>query len=395
MTRRLYHEDPYCSEFTAMVTDARGEWIVLDQTAFYPGGGGQDPDRGVIEGRPVVEVKQEKDDVLHKVPGAQFKAGDRVHAKVDWPRRFGLMCGHSGEHLLFSRLSALNPELELVKIAITPEKKSVVLKGKLDWEIVSKAEMMAREAIENALPITERLVRKDDPLLRGVRVKLDRIHGDEVRIVEIGDIDRAACAGVHVRNTRELELLLITKFTSAKPAADYEVEFEVGNKAKAKAMELSVLALQAAERLGSRPQDVLGALDNLQKEKERQEIALKRYGAKALADLVPSSIGEVKLYSGMFESIDKKTLTDAANEFVKEGAACVLGTAGERFMLIVACDPSIKVDCVSVLNEALNPTGGKGGGKANFATGGTSAADRAEDIIVAAIVAFRKALDAK
>jgi alanyl-tRNA synthetase len=394
MTVRIYQSDPYCHEFDATVSEVRGEQVVLDRTAFYPGGGGQEPDRGSLADMPVTEVKQEGDAVLHKVPGHRLKAGDAVHGKVDWTRRYELMRGHSGEHLLYSCLSKLNPALELVKIAITPEKKSVVVKGALDWELVAQAELLAREAIDADLPVRERRVRKDDPSLKETRVKLDRIHGEEVRIVEIGDIDKAACAGVHVHSTKELELLLVTKFVSARPAGDYEVEFEVGGKAKLRAVELSVSALKAAEALGSRPQDLLPALDNLRKEVERQELALKRYGAKALADLVPSEIDGVKLYSGIFESMDKKTLTDAANEFAREGAASILGSVGERFMLIVACAPSVDVDCVTVLNEALEKIGGRGGGKPAFASGGAPDPGRAEEAMVAAIVAFRKALEA-
>jgi alanyl-tRNA synthetase len=393
MTRRLFHSDPYGREFEAVVTEVRGDWIALDQTAFYPGGGGQEPDRGVLAGSPVVEVKQDKEAVLHKVPDHGLKVGDRTHGTVDWERRYDLMRGHSGEHLLFSCLSNVYPGLELVKIAITPEKKSVMVKGALDWELVARAEAMAREAIDADLPICEKRVSRDDPILQDARVKLDRIHGDEVRIVEIGAIDKAACAGIHVRSTKELELVLVTKFTSARPAGDHEVEFEVGPQAKQRAMELSMTALRAAEALGARPQDLLSALENLSRERERQEVALKRYGAKALADLVPSEIAGIRLYSGIFESMDKKTLTDAANEFVQEGAACILGSMGDRFMLIVACPPSVKADCVAVLNEALEKIGGRGGGKPSFASGGAPNADRAEEAMVAAIVALRKALE--
>jgi alanyl-tRNA synthetase len=348
---------------------------------------------GTISGTAVVEVKQDKGVILHKAPGHGLKVGDRVHGAVDWGRRSDLMRGHTGEHLLYSCLSKLNPQLELVKIAITPDKKSVVVKGELSWDMVGRAEEMAMDAIAADLPVRERTVKKDDPSLADTRIKMERIHGDTVRVVEIGDIDQAACAGVHVRSIGELGLVLVTKFVSARPAADYEVEFEVGERAKRRALELSMTALRASESLGSRPQDLLGALDNLKGERERQNLALKRYGAKALADLVPSEIGGVRLYSGIFESMDKKTITDAANEFVSEGAACVLGTTGERFMLIVACAPSIPVDCVAVLNEALGKIGGKGGGKKNFASGGAQDAARAEEAMVAAIVAFRKAAE--
>ncbi|MBI0583682.1 MAG: alanyl-tRNA editing protein [Methanomassiliicoccus sp.] len=388
MTVRLYLADPYCREFDAAVVEARGDWVVLDRTAFYPGGGGQDPDVGTLSGMPVVEVKQADGSVLHKVPGHRLAAGDRVRGEIDWARRYDLMKGHTGEHLLFSCLSRACPELQLVKIAITPCKKSVIVNGGLDWDAVSQAVRQAGEAIGSELEITERTVSRDDPCLAEARVKLERIHGDAVRVVEIGDVDRAACAGIHVRNTRELGMVLVTGLTSARPVGDLEVEFEVGDRARRMASDLSLSSLRAAEALGASPKDLLSALGNRLREEERTAAALRRYGAKALTDLVPSNIGGIRLYSGIFEGMDKKTVTDAATRIISERAACVLGTVGERFMLIVACNPGIKVDCVAVLNRALDKVGGRGGGKANFATGGGPGSERAEEAMVAAIAAL-------
>ncbi|MDW5563388.1 MAG: alanine--tRNA ligase-related protein [Methanomassiliicoccus sp.] len=392
MTVCLYQTDPNCRHFESRVTEVRGDWIVLESTAFYPGGGGQDPDRGTLSGAAVEEVKKDNGNVLHKVPGHHFTVGDVVQGKIDWTRRYDLMQGHTGEHLLFSSLSRVSPELKVVKIAITPEKKSVIVSGELDWERVKEAERLAMEAIARELAITERIVGRDDPYLEETRVKLDRIHGDSVRIIEIGDVDRAACSGVHVENTRELEMLLVTGVTSARPVGDLEVEFQVGNRAKMSAAELAITALRAAEALGSTPNDLLGALGNLIRDRERATAALRKYGAKALEELVPSDINGVKLYSGIFENMDKKTITDAATRFIRDRAACVLGTVGERFMLIVACDPSIKVNCVEVLNKALEKVGGRGGGKSNFATGGAPESKGAEEAIVVAIALVTDAL---
>jgi len=227
MAPLLYHSDPYLTDFQAEVVSTDGEWVALDRTAFYPGGGGQEHDRGMLDDLTVTEVKRSKDEVLHRVPGHAYAKGDIVHGKVDWSRRYELMRGHSGEHLLFSRLQLLCPEMELVKIAIGPEKKSFMVRGELNWSMVAEAQRAAAEAISRDLPVTACEVNKDDPTLADARIKIERIHGEEVRVVSIGDIDKAACAGVHVARTGELGMVLVTKFTSARPAADFEVEFEI------------------------------------------------------------------------------------------------------------------------------------------------------------------------
>ena len=393
MTVRLYHSDPYASGFTATVVSTEGEWVTLDRTAFYPGGGGQEADRGTLNGLSVTEMKQSSDAVLHRVPGHYLVAGQEVEGKIDWERRYELMKGHTGEHLLFSRLHELCPDMELVKIAIGMDKKSVMVKGPLDWDMVMEAQKMALDAVEADIPVSVRSVPKGDPSLADARIKAERIHGDEVRVVSIGDIDRAACAGLHVRSAGELGMLLVTKFTSARPAADFEVEFEVGEAAKRTALRLSAAALRSAEALGARVQDLDRALDNALREREMQAQQLRVYEEKALNELVPSCIGGVDLYSGLFGAMDKKTLLDAAARLTDEHAACVLGSAGERFTLVIACSPDVNLDCASLVNEALAPEGGRGGGKKHFATGGAPALERAEDIMVRAIVRLRVILE--
>jgi len=113
MTVKLYEADPYLSEFTATVTKVEGDWVVLDRTAFYPGGGGQERDRGTLDGCEVTGVKG-KDEISHQVPGHRLTEGSQVKGVLDWANRYGLMRAHTGEHLLFSALSR-RTEMELVK----------------------------------------------------------------------------------------------------------------------------------------------------------------------------------------------------------------------------------------------------------------------------------------
>jgi alanyl-tRNA synthetase len=393
MTRQLYELDPYCSTFEALVIEVAGDWVVLDRSAFYPGGGGQETDRGTLNGQAVTEVKKERDRIVHKVPGHHLAPGQTVTGALDWGRRYDLMSGHTAEHLLFSCLNR-QTELELVKISITPHKKSVMVKGALNWEAVIKAQEAALKIIDEGLEIREEIVSRDDLASQDTRAKLERIPGDSIRVVCIGDVDRAACAGVHVKNTRELGLILITKFVSAKPTADHEVEFQVGEKAKGTALELSAAALMSAEALGSRPEDVLCALSNLKMDRQRQETALRNYARQALANLIPSSVNGVKLYSGCFDSMDKKTLQEAVDRIISQESVCVIGTTGERFTLVVACHPSLGIDCVTVLNQALSVVGGRGGGKPNFASGGSPSTEKADEAMVAAIIALRTVIEA-
>ncbi len=125
------------------------------------------------------------------------------------------------------------------------------------------------------------------------------------------------------------------------------------------------------------------------------KVEVSRYVAKAIKDLIPSEIAGVKLFAGSFGEVDKKVLIDAASEIIRNKAACVLMSSGERLFLVIASDQSLDVDCPKMLNAALSSVNGKGGGKRNFATGGAASSERADDVMILAITNMRAALEAQ
>lgn len=370
MTVKLYESDPYLIEFTATVTKVEGDWVVLDRTAFYPGGGGQERDRGTLNGREVTGVKG-KEEVSHQVPGHGLTVGSQVQGTLDWENRYGLMKAHTGEHLLFSSLSR-RTEMELVKISLSREKKMLIVKGHLDWDMVRDAVHEVNDIIAQGAEVTCQHVDRENMVEGGPRVKLDRIADRMVRVVSIGDHDSAACAGVHLRNAKEVGMLLVSKFTSAKPAGDWEIEFMVGPEAISVAVDHSVRSLMLAERMGALPQDSLTAFDNRDRELARARDALKAYGKLALSSLRPEQLGDRKFFSGSFNGLDRKLVMEKANELVADGGSvAALVCQDDKTFLVLACSSDVKLDCVSLLNTVLSQHRGRGGGKPNFASGGT------------------------
>jgi len=94
-TELVYYEDEYQKQIEAKILAVRGDWIVLDRTVFYPEGGGQEPDKGKINGKNVVDVQKQENIVLHKVPDHEFETGDEIKGQINWSRRFQLMQHHS------------------------------------------------------------------------------------------------------------------------------------------------------------------------------------------------------------------------------------------------------------------------------------------------------------
>lgn len=392
MTRLLYLEDPCLSSFRAKINHIEGDWIELDQTAFYPGGGGQEADGGCIEGQEVIEVRK-REGIEHLVPGHSLKEGQEIGARIDWERRLELMRGHTAEHMLFSTLSRLVDDLELVKISIGQEKKSFILKGGVNWDVISRAQREVNDAVAVRLEVSSRWVDRSDPVLEDVRAKLERIHGDEVRVVSIEGFDAAACSGVHVPNTGDIVRIIVTKLTAAKPKGAVEVEFEVGRRAVDKAFDLANIALRSSDLVGSHPDDLTKALENMREEIERSRRSLRQYGREVLGSLQPEEISGVSVYKGVYYGLDKKTVMAAANRFVRgKRTICVLVVVEESLIVVMARSADLEIDCREILNQALMAIGGRSGGAPEFATGGAQSVEDAKQALESALEILRQTL---
>jgi len=188
MTVKLYHLDPYLSEFKATVTAVEGRSVVLDQTAFYPESGGQAGDRGWIEGVPVVDTVLRGGEVVH-ICGFEpsFGVGEAVEARLDWGRRHRIMRLHSASHIVehflfqrFGRLSRLGSHVDDSK-----DRSTYVYEGRMDPEALAWVQEESNQFISRNLPI---------------EVTEDR---EGVRTWRCGPIE-VLCGGTHVARTGEI-----------------------------------------------------------------------------------------------------------------------------------------------------------------------------------------------
>lgn len=385
MTSLLYYDNPYMREFKARVVRTDGEWVVLNRSAIYPGGGGQTGDEATIEGHPISDFSKD-DELAYRIEGHGLEPGDGVFCEIDWKHRYELMKAHTAEHLIFSELEKCGEDVELAKIKISGEKKSVVVNGEVNWEIISEVQQRVNSIIKAGAEVRCHRVNRDDPQLKNIRAKMDRIPGNTVRVVRIGEEDIAACAGLHVADASEIEMVLITGFASGRSAGDYEITFEVADDAVDRSVELAEIALRVSESMGAHPEDLMSAVSNLHSNLSRSEEALKRCGKQLLSNLRPREIGELRVYSGSFYGMDRGAVTDAANELVKEDCAlCIFISHDEGLMMVAASNPAVDIDCGQVLNQTLAPLGGGGGGQEDFAIGGVSGEVEAEEVLQSAL----------
>ncbi|MCL1984447.1 MAG: DHHA1 domain-containing protein [Methanomassiliicoccaceae archaeon] len=393
MCIEIFEQDAYVFEFEASVTSVEGDWVSLDATAFYPGGGGQVHDLGKICGLDVKEVRRKGGDIIHSVPKHSLKAGDKIWCSVDWERRYDLMKGHTAEHLLFGSLKREVPELNIVKIFISPDSKYVIVDTDVPWDSIKKAQESVNSAIRDNLPVTKSTVSKDDPDIGEIRAKLERIEGDVMTVVEIGDVDVAACSGIHVRETEEIVALLVDRKVSAGKDG-VAIHFRIGDDAISRSMELSNICLQMIETLGTKPEDAVKAAQNIRHEAGTKASQLRTAVSRLIADLRPETMNGIPVYSGIFDTDDRNTMTDAAEKIKNGGGVAVLFAKSETISVFLSSGTK-GIDCSKVLKDAVSKTNGRGGGKADFAQGGVPDVTVAETLMNDILTAVKNSIAQK
>ncbi|NMC61030.1 MAG: hypothetical protein GYA51_16865 [Candidatus Methanofastidiosa archaeon] len=281
---------------------------------------------------------------------------------------------HTGEHIFFRSLSRVIPEVSLDKISIKEEKNALYIKYKeeLSWEKLLEAEKLTNKIIEEDRKIIVHTSKKEKVLSEfpGIRIKLDRIPTEEVRIVEVENYDFAACSGEHVNSTKEIDFFIITKVNKTGEDS-YRIEFEISEKAKDEALRLSKIALASIEILQSAPENVERTISNLLKDNERFKHQLNQISQKSFESIEPTDISGVKLYFDILKGIDKKVLIKKAGEIVEQSKTfLVLFLINEGLFVICGRSQDINYDMRPLLNKILTRFDGKGGGKENFAQGG-------------------------
>ena len=208
-TKKLYYEDPNLKTFTAMVLGCekteKGFAIILVQTAFYPEGGGQACDMGILGGVTVTDVQEQGETVIHYCDGP-VSVGSPVEGSINWQRRFDLMQQHTGEHiisgLVHKYLGHSNSGFH-----VGQQLMEVDFDGPIDPEMLSRIEKEANEAVWQDIALKCWYPSPEE--LPHVAYRTKRALPWPVRIVQVPGYDSCACCGVHVTSTGQVGLIKI------------------------------------------------------------------------------------------------------------------------------------------------------------------------------------------
>ena len=214
-TRRLYYEDVYRKEFTATVLECRerknGFAVILDESAFYPEGGGQPSDVGTLGDVKVTEVHEKDGELLHYTEQA-LEVGAKVEGKIDWARRFDLMQQHSGEHMVSGVIHA-KYGYDNVGFHMGSDVITVDLNGMLDEAQLAEIEREVNEKVWEDKEVVITYPTEEELKTLDYRSKKELT--GKVRIVDFPGADVCACCGTHVTHTGEIgmvKLLSVVKF---------------------------------------------------------------------------------------------------------------------------------------------------------------------------------------
>jgi len=375
----LYYEDPYLKSFTSKVNSVSYSnshaLIVLERTAFFPGGGGQSCDTGMIVGKKgsakVVETRMEKNTVVHlcSLDGV-IEQGEGVQCRVDWDRRYELMRAHTAQHMFFQCLSRFFKDLYVVKDNIDVGRHALFIRSpeQIDFARLAEAEKLANQVIREGRRVIVRWMKKEEAAKGDFRIKLDRIKGNEVRVVEIEGFDKSACSGVHVLSTNEIGLLAVTRIT--REGNEYTLEFEFGDKARDFLLDMKKIGMSASSILQTYPELLERTADKLKQENLTLSEQLKELNEALLSKLEPAEKGRIKIYSKIFSGMDSKKLMDKAGELIKEDNTLVIfGNKGEKGFLLIAKNQKMNVNLNSIAEKAFKVMEGRWGGKEYFVSG--------------------------
>jgi alanyl-tRNA synthetase len=397
MTERLYYHDSFLYDFDAEVrevTDGPRPALVLDRTAFYPTSGGQVFDTGwIVAGDSkdpsarlrVSEVADTEDGkVVHYVEATRdFKPGTRIHGQIDAARRRDHMQQHSGQHVLSAAFIRLF-DLHTVSFHMADDYCSIDLDTPvLTKEQVESAERLANDLILENHAVDIRFVTREEAGELGLR-KVPVTERDELRLIDIREVDLTACGGTHVQQTGQIGCILLRKFEKVRQG--WRVEFVAGQRGVATARRDFTTLTETAALFSAHIYDVpqqarksLEEIRGLRKAAEQSQEELAAAQAAALLAETPETGGR-KIVVRAFADREMSLLKLLAQKLTRlsSNAVALLATTSSQPSLVFAQSAGQPFDMGALLKETMAKLGGRGGGSKDLAQGGVPKADGIE-----------------
>lgn len=365
-TRKLYYEDPFQKGFATTVVscdEVKGGYaVVLAETAFYPEGGGQPYDTGVLGEANVLEV-HEKNGVITHLCDKPFEVGKSVSGKIDWARRFDHMQQHSGEHIC-SGLICERFHCDNVGFHMGADVVTIDFNADISWDELMEIEQLANLYIYEDHPIDIQFYRGAE--LDKVEYRSKKPLEGDVRIISFPGADCCACCGTHVLRSGQVGLV---KFLSVQKFREgVRIELLCGKRALEYLSRTWEQAKAIGQRLSVKPVDSEAAVERLEGELTSLKLRCTQLEESVFESIAKELAGKgnVLLFQPAMRPDSVRRLMDAVSKTCGGLAAVFAGEEGHYAYALGRADGQDISPLVKAMNTALH---GRGGGRNGFAQG--------------------------
>lgn len=372
MKNLLYYQDPMQAEFTANVVKTGSQegrsYIVLDNTAFYPTGGGQPHDTGWINDIEIIDVEKIDEEIRHYTNDVVSNISGEIFGKLNWARRFDHMQQHTGQHILTAAFvelfdiptTSFHLGAEIITIDLTI--------GDVTDAQLAAVEDRANEIILENRPVETKWITKDE--LAQYNLRKDVTVDEDIRLVIIPDYDYNGCGGIHPTSTGQVGMLKI--LATEKMKKQIRIHFVCGKRVLNQlAMRKNVLS-DVARQL-SAPEE--SAADALRKFVQAAKVAEKSLAEAqdALLMFEAKDLANDKIAAAHFENRSIQQLQKLARFITQENTSAVallVADNDDKLQFVAARGSDCALSMKDVSAIALPLLNGKGGGNDAHVQGG-------------------------
>ncbi|MFX1512746.1 MAG: alanine--tRNA ligase-related protein [Promethearchaeota archaeon] len=378
-----YWEDAYTKEFTTRIAAINVNKIILNETFFYPAGGNQPGDIGIlksIDGTKsalIIDTRYENGDVIHILQkDSPFQENEEVKGILNWEQRYGNMRAHSSQHVLSSILFS-QYGLRTVKALIQPHDVTIYLSNSISPSDLKQSLLVALEICcepTKSYQVKTHILPREEALAKyGDQIRGEIPDKGSLRLVQIGSKDITCCSGTHVKNTNEIGPISVVSFKNS------EIRYLTGPAAMDGIVTNSLEILQIRQLLSGSSGSLTTHFRRLKEDREQKKTQLEQLAPvilkKAINDAIPIPSGRLILVNIPF--VQKKFFMSLLGE-VPSNVLIGAITTGPILVLYSNIE---SLSAKDLLKYFCEKTGAKGGGNPKQAQGTVKGIENPLDIL--------------
>lgn len=376
MTEKLYYLDSHMTEFDAAVISCeqtKNGWAaVLDRSAFFPEGGGQLADTGIIGDAAVSDV-HEKGNIIYHYVNRYISPGTQVHCRIDAEQRLRRMQNHSGEHIVSGITHRLHG-CDNVGFHMGAECMTIDFDTQLTWDELCEIERLANLTVRAGVPIRTWFPSPEELVSLSYRSKLELT--ENVRIVEIEGVDRCACCAPHVKHTGEVGLIKILDFMRHRSGVRVSLVCGMDALDAVNTMQRNVSGISSL--LSAKRENTADAVRRVLAQQEKLKLRNAELGmrlAVIISEQYKPTPGNICVFDDTLDEVSQRELVNMLADKCGGIAAVFCGSDGQGYRYIIG---SRNADLRANAKSINSGIGGRGGGSRDMIQG--QAAETAENI---------------